>query len=46
MQKAGRYRFWQINDDLVTVNKQIEGQLGHTLVGGKEKKKEGGGKKN
>ena len=43
MQKTGRDGFWEIHNDLFAVDVQIEGQLGHTLGGGKEKKK--GGKK-
>ena len=41
MQKAGRDGFWKINNDLFAVNDQIEGQLGHTLGGGKEKRRGG-----
>ena len=41
IQKAGGDRVWKINDDLFAINQQIEGQLGHTLGGGKEKKGKG-----
>ena len=45
MQKASRDGFWEIHNDLIAVDVQIEGQLGHTLGGGKEKKERRGAKK-